>query len=590
MNRIDDPAARHVRRRAVRNDLSDPWAYQQAKSWLEDCLNTHTNCFHRDQPLLPSRVLDVGPPGTCHTLRVYESQPKERGKYVTLSYCWGALPWKVTTSETIEEYRRGLNYHRLPRTVQDAIRTTRALGVRYLWIDALCILQDDAADKDLEMNRMGTIYKNAIVTIAAARSSCVSGGFLEWQARTSACWLPFSCQNNRSGKVQIRLCDLQDCENEPLSSRAWTFQESVLSPRLLTFGHRGLGWQCQSKTFVFGTTESNCMVRKPWFFNRLPRGVFDLRVKPQTPSSRAQADLWADLVMDYSQRFLTFPEDKLRAIAGVSNELQRVWGDKYLEGIWEQTFASQLAWRERPFKFGSVPPKSNSVMMSNNIPTWSWAASARAVQLQTLTHPVATLIAHRSKAVSLLNDFGRIRKGELILRAPLKRFGKLLQTKLFWEIDTSVPALCRSQVEEGEAQCLYLGSERRLMSEYSGKSDQSRWHEALRRVLGPYTPVPRTLKHYRVMHGLILVRATDKSWRRVGQFEQFLFELPIEEYPRWWEDKTQFFNIPQRPLGARRPGPRPRPACPAFYVKSRSELENVDWVPDDWTQQYISIV
>lgn len=110
-----------------------------AKSWLSDCLRNHPQCGIHMVPKLPRRVIDV----ETGRLRLFITEDGTRGHWVALSHCWGKANTFKTTLKTIESHKRGIEWEELPKTFKDAVIVTRALGVRYLWIDSLCIIQDD---------------------------------------------------------------------------------------------------------------------------------------------------------------------------------------------------------------------------------------------------------------------------------------------------------------------------------------------------------------------------------------------------------------------------------------------------------------
>ena len=112
------------------------------------------------EPALPNRVLDLGQEPT-QTIKLLETNFR-RGHYCALSHCWGP-PEKhpiQTTSNTLKDHLEGIEFKVLPRTFQDAVTVTRAIGVRYLWIDCLCIVQDDKNDWKKEAAMMGSIYES----------------------------------------------------------------------------------------------------------------------------------------------------------------------------------------------------------------------------------------------------------------------------------------------------------------------------------------------------------------------------------------------------------------------------------------------
>jgi heterokaryon incompatibility protein (HET) len=111
-------------------------------------------------------------------LRLVETDTGKYGQYIALSYCWGSVSAYKTTVNTKNDHMSGINFDCLPRTIQDTIVLTRYLGLQYLWIDCLCIVQDDREDWERESYRMGSVYQNSYLTIAASRAKDCSEGFL----------------------------------------------------------------------------------------------------------------------------------------------------------------------------------------------------------------------------------------------------------------------------------------------------------------------------------------------------------------------------------------------------------------------------
>jgi Heterokaryon incompatibility protein (HET) len=100
----------------------------------------------------------------------------EKGQYVTLSHCWGQQKFLTTTKETLPLRTKGIEWDSMPRTFQDAATITRRLGFQYLWIDALCIIQDSEIDWETESAKMGSIYQDSVLTIAASDARDGRGG------------------------------------------------------------------------------------------------------------------------------------------------------------------------------------------------------------------------------------------------------------------------------------------------------------------------------------------------------------------------------------------------------------------------------
>jgi hypothetical protein len=153
-------------------DSASMYTIQQAASWLLDCLKNHNECnlYQFGMPSLPSRVIDVGPSNGSQEPFLYETH-NNRGIYVTLSYRWEDFESFKLTLYKIPNYKTSIPLTTLSKTIQDAITPTRKLHIRYLWIDALCIIQDSLNDWFKEAANMATIYRNSLLTIAAGDSS-----------------------------------------------------------------------------------------------------------------------------------------------------------------------------------------------------------------------------------------------------------------------------------------------------------------------------------------------------------------------------------------------------------------------------------
>ena len=151
------------------------------KGWLRTCVANHKICaksfdgITRSEARLPSRVIDVGGPNTRHA-HLVTPEAEQKGSYITLSHCWGQTRQVTTTSANIRRHSFELPMSELSKTFQDAIELTRKLGIRYLWIDSICILQDDKADWLRESQMMGQYYGESYCTIAATGGADGSQG------------------------------------------------------------------------------------------------------------------------------------------------------------------------------------------------------------------------------------------------------------------------------------------------------------------------------------------------------------------------------------------------------------------------------
>ena len=234
----------------------------RARTWLTTCQNDYgPSCFAANPPL-PTRVLDVSRDDQC---RIIGTPADMKEAYCSVSYQWGGPQEFQLTSSSLQDLKNGFASKDLPKTIADAVRVTQAFGVRYLWVDALCILQDSSEDKLHEISHMEDIYRRATVTIIAASSTSASSGFLTskkpsdpsfWRSlvplRHPVIKIPADDeQNDAAPDVQwVQLLFMDDMEamdygvtKNPVTSRSWCLQERLVSPRILNYG-RWPTWRC----------------------------------------------------------------------------------------------------------------------------------------------------------------------------------------------------------------------------------------------------------------------------------------------------------------------------------------------------------
>jgi hypothetical protein len=348
-----------------------------AASWLHDCTNYHEHCHHQPQKksTLPLRVLDVGDRETKQKL--FLSVGEDRiGSYAALSYSWGKSKRKrkyLTTKQNLEQRQATVDDSNFPKTFTNAIVVCRHLGIRFLWIDSLCIIQDDESDWKMQSERMGDIYANATLTISAAvGEDSDSGLFVDRDPRkTYPCTLSFQYPKENGHITQGAFLTCLDSylpRIAYLDTRGWTFQEKYLSPRTLHFSKTEMYWICAS---------SNASEGLPMGLNPLNnKSDFDKYIMVDKHGALAtQVDMvqryywWYQAMEIYSYRNFTFESDRLIALAGLASKFQ--WPrDEFLYGIWKSDLVHGLAWRvggQKTVNATDTSPKSP-------IPSWSWAS------------------------------------------------------------------------------------------------------------------------------------------------------------------------------------------------------------------------
>ncbi|UPK96958.1 hypothetical protein LCI18_007893 [Fusarium solani-melongenae] len=192
---------------------------------------------------MPTRLMDV------ENLRLVNSndipESKESRRYTVLSHPWGrsdTIP-AITTANLEHKLQSGFRLDSLSTTVRDAITVTKCLGIQFLWIDAICVIQDSREDWERELALVGEVYRHAYCTIATTSTQDQSGGFLK--PRLPRKFVPIYTP---AGFVTY-LCELvDDFEHEvdgaPLNQTAWVFQQRLLSRRTIHFAQNQFYWQC----------------------------------------------------------------------------------------------------------------------------------------------------------------------------------------------------------------------------------------------------------------------------------------------------------------------------------------------------------
>jgi hypothetical protein len=390
----------------------------EAKRQLSLCERSHDACSSKFLDL-PQRVIEVDhqPP------RLRVTAKGECGRYTALSYCWGSQPQATTTSLNFESMQEGFTVSSLARSLQDAISVTRKLGIKYLWVDALCILQDSDSDKALYLDSMGSIYKHAAITITAESSDNALSGFLDFRTAHQGIRLPFLQADGKENYVQVVPAAYKPPTVQPLDRRAWAYQERVLSTRTLSFGRGVVSWKCK-------TTPSHPLVAGFPFAPRSPRlqvihdsfdrnNFSDKLPSPERWRSRGlkenyqPANLWKTILDNYTTREISLQEDRLAALAGIAAELNDYRPDSYLAGFWEQSMERLLLW------FPMTSSKRPHDPLTEG-PSWSWASCEGGIVFEFIRELYFNIT---SCSVELFDDnsrFGRVKSGILTISAAVR--------------------------------------------------------------------------------------------------------------------------------------------------------------------------
>lgn len=401
------------------------------KNQLSSCLNdpTHTKCrvdagFSVEWP---ARLLHITSTSTTARDRevlavmLVDFQDRMMGNFATLSYCWGSreeheknTPLQLNAS-TKRLLRAGIPASRLPLTLRQAVAVCRQLDLEYIWIDALCIIQDDPSDWAAEARKMATVYSMSKITIIATGAASSYDGFLKRDVNSA--WLdsPFVpptrlvaqmyCTSGFHTNRRLHRPESSD----PIDSRGWTYQEELLSTRMLRFTREDVQWQCK--------THSACVCGQPSWNEE----------SHQLERESSRPPDWRDLLPHFSHRSFTFAVDRLPALAGLAQKYaheHRSPGKDlvYVAGNWQHqlqlsTASSQcgtLAWQSIYF----LNPRCYDDYVA---PSFSWA-SIQGYLVFDGTSPTVVLSEVVDVGITLASPadpFGRVLDGFISLFGPV---------------------------------------------------------------------------------------------------------------------------------------------------------------------------
>jgi hypothetical protein len=404
----------------IRRSIID--SLKHAASWVVECSKNHQFCISRCFANLPNRVLHVQ--GDIKNPRVRLCVVNgEKGPYVALSHRWGenAPPWRTTT-KNIDEHLQEIPLAKLSRVFWQAIQYTLLVGGKYLWIDSLCIIQDDESDWEQEASNMASVYANAYITIAATGCNDLFSGIITKQHYVHQ----LRVEDEDSGQAGpiifaeepiehiTKRPERQD-DQFPLLKRGWVYQERLLSRRVLHFGQDELFYECLESmkcecTYLDASTNMKNVFHPRFELNVKGKHISALAVgniAEFVASNYSQAqDLtaavsgvdnqshvlearWREITTEYSGLALTFPNDRLTALSGLAKQMRRYRGSRYLAGLWEDSLFRDMLWL-------SLAPKRQPVWQA---PSWSWASQVGAIRYtngQVLRRPEFGIYAHFS--------------------------------------------------------------------------------------------------------------------------------------------------------------------------------------------------
>lgn len=358
----------------------DPGLMALTQSWLEICRNSHEQCRSFAQQSLagtrpvPTRLISTRKDDVSLYLNSEFQIPPV---YCTLSHCWGQTRLLNLAKSNIDAFKKEIPREALSRTFRDAIELARELGFGFIWIDSLCIIQDDVDDWLHESALMSSVYGNSGLTIAASGAKDGDGGLYLDRESITSCKARVQMGEGFTTYHFVPGWHHDYLANQPLLTRGWVLQERLLSVRTLHFTAKELFWEC------FHNTSSEL------FPSQLPmESVMEVHLLKEPFSIK----LWSWAVERYSMCGLTQSKDKLVAISGLAKHVHMQTRDQYVAGMWRKNLEYQLCWRPEI----AAIDKPVRRIVPYVAPTWSWASMEGDVEMNkdTDTPTKHTLYAH----------------------------------------------------------------------------------------------------------------------------------------------------------------------------------------------------
>lgn len=446
-NRIVDVASWLKIPRLLKEDKLCLENIQFMKKALDDCVQS---CHHYTATgFVPSRLLDLGPQmglDSIHLIDSGEIDPHNGSyapRYAALSYCWGSplatdsVTYLRTTIQSLESMKRHVHEQTIPLTILDAIKVCKALSIRYLWVDSLCIIQDEKSDWERESASMTLIYKNAFVTICTPSSKTTNDGFLvrhrkrvkvpfrsrvarqRWEPSIVGHYNLVASGTHRNEDFSWPELDVNDTS---WSKRGWTLQEFQMSNRVLIFGESMIHFLCRRDV------QSENGYRGRYSLSRI---IDTLDTYESDAYPKVYYREWDSMLEDYGHRLFTDIEDKLPAISGMAKYIADETGDEYLAGLWKSQLPSSLLWyvgSTQNDKYHIQLPDLLSILYSPKpyiAPSWSPIRLDAEIKQGCKTsiyfrqHTDESTVVDASVMSTGENPFGRVQGGRIRIRGRL---------------------------------------------------------------------------------------------------------------------------------------------------------------------------
>ena len=425
------------------SDPGSDQSFRLARTWLQDCLVNHTSCRLEQSPL-PKRLLDLNFLETSNIIYLYLSFPTETGVYATISYTWGASGYKRFKTKnhdpdhpelTEDSHRAGIDVGRFPQTLQDAIYIAKRLGFRYLWIDSVCIVQDDDDDWAEQSAAMTQVYGGARLNISATSGENSEWGILrsipQHGIQIGRVTVPrVDHYGNGEGEEERRdifvgkPLDVLDLEDKHLASRGWVFQERLVSVATLHYTDEGMLWECARGIKLEHDQGFHVNDWKKQWKTVMDHAPASASGKQEHSGENGNKEAilrsWNEWIAAYSERELYDVKDRLHAIAGVVKTLVHRFGLTYAAGLWQEDIVGGLMWK----RFNRT--KTLKRFEGDGTPSWSWASVQGRLEYMdvrlkgSLKGPNLEIVGQAEVEEERPGSFGRVSSGRIQVRGMLQ--------------------------------------------------------------------------------------------------------------------------------------------------------------------------
>ena len=343
------------------------------RTWLAECDSSHSLCRRGHASFIPSRLIQLNVRKGKAYPRLVDTVKGVPYVWCALSYVWGGDQKLKTTAKTLQAYQESLPWSELPATFRDAVQVTHGFEILYLWIDVFCIIQDDQADLARELRSLPQIFQDAYLTIEASCARSVNEGFLDYRGFFYQRFPPIRLciQEESTGlRGEVIMVDTDSPAGNmlmfknPIDTRAWTYQESLLTSRLLQYTNFGLIWRCKTCGFF-----QDSVSEKPEDddADNMTSPIHEA-AHGNLPSKEGRLVRWAEIVEEFASRRVTSSSDKVMALSAIARVYADANHDSYLAGLWRQNLIFQLLWKHEG------GPEVVRRPQKYRAPSWSWLA------------------------------------------------------------------------------------------------------------------------------------------------------------------------------------------------------------------------